>query len=68
MLTKALKVLKRIMRFCLFNPEQAKKGKAISDEKKCCQLKKKPKYPKTKKGEYKKQNGRTHVQEDKRTT
>jgi hypothetical protein len=28
----------------------------------------KSKHPKKRKGEYKEQNGRTHVQEDKRTT
>jgi hypothetical protein len=28
----------------------------------------KPKHPKEKEGEYKEQNGRTHILEDKRTT
>jgi hypothetical protein len=37
------------------------------NEMKPCQSFKKPKHPK-KKGEYKEQNGRTHIQENKRTT
>jgi hypothetical protein len=55
------------MRFCLFNPKQPKrKGHFRQEDDETLPIKNKPKHPK--KREYKEQNGRTHVQEDKRTT
>jgi len=55
------------MRFNLFNPGQPKReGHFRREDDETLPIKNKPKH--SKKGEYKEQNGRTHVQEDKRTT